>query len=258
MINNLYQKNKVRVIAGPCAIESEEMLNKIACCIKDLGLEYIRGGAYKPRVSPHSFQGLGSKGVEILVKTGNKYSLKTITEVLDEASLIKAKSCVDALQIGTRNMTNYSFLKLVGKATCSNKKPILFKRGMASRISEWLSAAEYINEEGNNNIMLCERGIRTFEDATRFTLDISAVPIVHALSSYPVCVDVSHAAGGSKIVPDLAKAAIASGADAVMLEIHPDPKKAKCDGAQQLNLENFIKLINDLKSLTKALGKELV
>lgn len=250
--------NKVIIIAGPCAIESYSQMNKICRVVSSLGLSWVRGGAYKPRLSPHSFQGLGDEGIKILKDASKKYNLKSITEVIDEHSLCLANKHIDAMQIGTRNMTNYSLLKSIGSKTAKNKKLICLKRGMSAKVSELLSATEYITEEGNNNILLCERGIRTFEDSTRFTLDISSVPVIHKQSKYPVCVDVSHAAGNSDLVSDLACAALASGTDAIMLEIHPNPKRAKCDGAQQLNMEQFKNLIDRLNVLAKALDKELV
>ena len=251
-------KNKVIVFAGPCAVENKTQIDSVCKQINKLRLSWVRAGAYKPRLSPHSFQGLGQRGLTMLKNAAVANNLWSVTEVIDEASLKQAIKNADAIQIGTRNMTNYSLLKLVGQATKKNKKMILFKRGMSAKISEWLSAAEYISDGGNKNIMLCERGLRTFEDSTRFTLDISAVPVLHKQSKYPVCVDVSHAAGNADLVPSLAKAAVAAGADAIMLEVHPNPKSAKCDGSQQLNLKQFSKLINELRELCSALGKELV
>lgn len=251
-------QNSVVVFAGPCAVEDEEQVKQVCSCLKSLGLSWIRGGVFKPRLSPASFQGLGKNGLDILVSNAKSYGLKTITEVLDQDSLDVIYPAVDALQIGTRNMSNYSLLKAIGKKTADSKMPVLFKRGMSAKISEWLTASEYIKLAGNDNIILCERGVRTFEDSTRYTLDISAVPVVHKQSSHPVCVDVSHAAGNSCFVPDLARAAIAAGADALMLEIHPNPMSAKCDGMQQLNLDEFTQLIKELQVIAKSLGKKLV
>lgn len=251
-------KNKILLIAGPCAVENDTQVKRVCKCLSSLGLSWIRGGAFKPRVSPHSFQGLGDKALNILFENAKRYNLKTITEVVDEQSLKLAIKKVNGIQIGTRNMSNFSLLKKVGEACAKEDKLVLFKRGMSAKISEWLSASEYIKAAGSRNIMLCERGIRTFEDATRFTLDISAVPVIHKQSRYPICVDVSHAAGNSSYIESLSMAAIASGADALMLEVHPSPKNAKSDGPQQLDLENFVKLYNKLNKLALSLGKELV
>lgn len=258
MRNNICEEGKVTLIAGPCSVESKEQMQAMCDCIKELGLSWVRGGAYKPRTSPHMFQGLGAKAIDILAEVSREYGLKSVSEVLDEDSLTFTIDKIDALQIGARNMTNFSFLKMCGKATKTNNMPILFKRGMSAKISEWLCATDYISEEGNNNIVLCERGVRTFEDSTRFTLDISAVPVIKKQSKYPICVDVSHATGASDLVPSMAKAAVAAGADAVMVEVHPNPSAAKSDGAQQLNLDEFKQLTQELKALTKAMGKELI
>lgn len=259
MINKLTKKNAITIIAGPCAIEDANQLDNVCKTINSLGLSWVRGGAFKPRVSPHSFQGLGAYGYDILHNIANKYSLLSLSEVVDTHSLSLAlDKKIDAVQIGTRNMTNYSLLKDVGKITNITQCPVLLKRGMSSTVSEWLSAVEYIKENGNNNITLCERGIRTFDNTTRFTLDISAVPVVHKQSNYPICVDVSHAAGNSDIVPSLALAAIASGADAIMIEVHPNPKSAKCDGPQQLNLEQFKRLVDKMQKIAGSLEKELM
>lgn len=191
----LAEKNSITIIAGPCAIESQEQFTEVAKHIKNLGLKWIRGGAYKPRHSPHCFQGLGNEAIDILYDVSKDLGLNSITELVDQQSLQYAIDKIDAVQIGTRNMTNYSLLSYIGKQTTNTKKPVLFKRGMSAKISEYLSASDYITEAGNDNIVLCERGLRTFEDSTRFTLDISAVPVLHKQSRYPVCVDVSHAAG---------------------------------------------------------------
>lgn len=259
MINNLVcAKNEIRIIAGPCAVEDDKQMDKICSCIASLGLKYVRGGAYKPRHSPHSFQGLGFDGIKILKSNCDKHNLYSVSEVVDKKSLLESKDNIDVLQIGTRNMTNYSLLTEVGHVTKNTEQAVIFKRGMSAKISEWLMACEYISMHGNGNIILCERGLRSFEDSTRFTLDISAVPVVHRQSLYPICVDVSHAAGNAWMVPDLAKAALAAGADAIMLETHPSPKEAKCDGSQQLDLESFKNLIFELQMLAKAIGKKIV
>lgn len=258
MLNNLFDNKYLSIIAGPCALESQEQVEQVARCLKLLGLHFIRAGIFKPRVSPYSFQGLGKKGIGILSSVASYYKLKTVSEVTDNNSLQLLSYKVDILQIGTRNMTNYSLLKDIAKATEINHKPIIFKRGMSAKISEYLSTLEYLKVYGNENIILCERGIRTFEDSTRFTLDISAVPVIHSLCKYPVCVDVSHSSGNSKYVFDLAKAAVACGADCLMLEVHPNPKQAKCDGKQQLDLDSFKLLIEEIKPIAKAVGKTII
>lgn len=252
------QNNEVRIYAGPCSIESKEQFEQVAECIKSLKLSWIRGGAFKPRTNPHAFQGLGEPALEIMAATAQSYGLKSISEVLDASQIELVDSYVDAFQIGTRNMSNFSLLKALGRHTSSSLKPILFKRGMAATIAEWLAASEYISYEGNHNIVLCERGIRTFETSTRFTLDISAVPVVHRLSVYPICVDVSHPAGQADYVFALARAALASGADSLMIEVHPNPGEAKSDSLQQLSLEQFKHLIEELRIIAHAMGKQLV
>ncbi|HBT95527.1 MAG TPA: 3-deoxy-7-phosphoheptulonate synthase, partial [Coriobacteriia bacterium] len=185
-------------------------------------------------------------------------NLKTLTEIVDTAHIDMVMSYIDALQIGTRNMANFELLKAVGAATAENHKAVLFKRGMAATIDEWLSAVEYLTVGGNPNVMLCERGLRTFETSTRFTLDISAVPVVHKRSLFPICVDVSHPAGQVDLVPSLAKAAIAAGCDALMIEIHPNPQKAKSDASQQLTLPAFAELLEELKAVAAAVGKTII
>lgn len=252
------QSREVRIYAGPCSIESTEQFDQVAECIAGLNLSWIRGGAFKPRTNPHAFQGLGEPALEIMARSARKYGLKSMSEVLDASHIELLDSYVDAFQIGTRNMANFSLLKALGKYTAHNKKPILFKRGMAATITEWLAASEYISHEGNNALILCERGIRTFETSTRFTLDISAVPVVHKLSVYPICVDVSHPAGQADYVFSLARAALAAGADALMIEVHPNPGQAKSDSLQQLNLDQFVHLIEELRIIAHAMGKCLV
>ena len=226
--------NEITLYAGPCSVESEEQFNEVAECIAGLGLTWIRGGAFKPRTNPHSFQGLGEEGLQIMKAGAEKYGLKTLTEVMDSAHCEMVHSYVDGLQIGARNMQNFSLLKNVGKVTAQSHKMVLLKRGLAGSISEWLSATEYLTMGGNDNIVLCERGLRTFETATRFTLDISAVPVIHKQSIFPICVDVSHPAGVRDLVPSLAYAAVAAGCDSIMIEVHPNPTEALSDGPQQL------------------------
>lgn len=250
--------DEITIFAGPCSIESPEQTLKVAETLADLGLSWIRGGAFKPRTNPHSFQGLGEEGLQILKEAHDRYGLKTLTEVVDSAHVELVDSYVDGLQIGTRNMANYSLLGNVGRHTANSGKMVLFKRGMAATIQEWLSASEYITQHGNTNVVMCERGIRTFETATRFTLDISAVPVVHKMTNMPVCVDVSHPAGVRDLVPTLARTAIAAGCDSIMIEIHPDPHKALSDAAQQLTLEQFRDLIEDLREIAAVFGKKLV
>lgn len=250
--------DEIIVFAGPCAVESQSQLDAVAECIAAAGLRWLRGGAFKPRTNPHSFQGLGEEGLEMLAISGQAYGLKTLTEVMDSAQCATVASFVDGLQIGARNCQNYSLLQTIGHLTARDRKFVLYKRGLATSISEWLNAVEYLAADGNDNIMLCERGLRTFETATRFTLDIAAVPVVHKLSLWPICVDVSHAAGTRDLVPPLAQAAIAAGADALMVEVHPDPAHAKSDSAQQLTLAQFTDMIADLRKIAAVFGKKLV
>ncbi len=231
------------IIAGPCAVESQEQLLETALGVKNAGASIIRGGAFKPRTSPYSFQGLEEEGLAILKEAGEKTGLPVVSEVIDQRSVNLASEYVDILQIGARNMQNFQLLKLVGQTG----KPILLKRGISATINEWLMAAEYIMSQGNYNIILCERGIRTFETATRNTLDISAIPVVKTLSHLPVIVDPSHASGDWRLVPPLAKASLACGAHGLMVEVHANPKQALCDGQQSLSVENFEHLMDTLK-----------
>lgn len=253
-----HEKGTITMLAGPCSIESEEQMELVGERLEKMGLTWIRGGAFKPRTSPYSFQGMGEEGLRIMAETGKRHGLSTLTEVVDSAHCEMVHSYVDALQIGTRNMANFSLLKKVGQTTSQSHKPVLFKRGMAATIDEWLSATEYLTMEGNPNVMLCERGLRTFETATRFTLDISAVPVIHKRSLFPICVDVSHPAGQVDLVPALAKASVAAGCDSLMIEVHPDPSKAKSDGPQQLTLDQFEQLFEELQQLAACIGKRIV
>ena len=230
----------------------------MAECIADLGLTWVRGGAFKPRTNPHSFQGLGEEALKIMKNTGDRLGLKTLTEVMDSAHCELVHSYVDGLQVGARNFQNFSLLRKIGQVTADSHKMVLYKRGFAGSIAEWLAACDYVTAEGNDNIVLCERGIRTFETATRFTLDIAAVPVVHKQSLFPICIDVSHPAGQRDLVPSLAKAAVAAGADSLMIEVHPNPPAALSDGPQQLTPDQFRVLVEELRELAAVLGKKIV
>ncbi|MEM3833429.1 MAG: 3-deoxy-7-phosphoheptulonate synthase [Thermoprotei archaeon] len=231
------------VIAGPCSVESEEQVIQIAKFVKEHGASMLRGGAFKPRTSPYSFQGLGEKGLVYLKKVSEITGLPVVTEVLDPRDVKLVEKYADVLQIGARNMQNFPLLKEVGRSF----KPILLKRGFGATIEELLSAAEYIMKEGNMNVVLCERGIRTFETSTRFTLDIAAVPVLKELTHLPIIVDPSHAAGRRSLVPSLAKAALAAGADGIIVEVHQDPDRALSDGQQSLTLDGFKDMMEELK-----------
>ena len=243
----------ITVIAGPCAVESEDSLFKIADAVKEEGANILRGGAFKPRTSPYSFQGLGKKGLEFLAKARERTGLKIVTEVVSVEDVPVVAQYTDIFQIGARNMQNYSLLKTVGRFN----KPVLLKRGISATIEEFLMAAEYIVSEGNHNVILCERGIRTYEKYTRNTLDISAVPVIQFLSHLPIIVDPSHAAGDWRFVRALAKAAIAVGSNGIMVEVHDTPEKALSDGKQSLNLDNYKKLMREIKAIAKAIGRKI-
>lgn len=237
------------IIAGPCAVESEEQIYFSAKRLKELGINIIRGGIFKPRTSPHSFQGLGLDGLKYLDTVKKELGVYIVSEVMDPRDIDSMFPFVDIFQIGSRNMQNFSLLKEVGRA----KKPVLLKRGMASTIREWLLAAEYIAEEGNLDIILCERGIRTFENYTRNTLDLSSVPIVKELTFLPIIVDPSHGTGLKSLILPMSKASIACGSDGLMIEVHPDPKRALSDGRQSLNFEEFEKVLVEIKDFYKSL-----
>ena len=245
------------IIAGPCSVESRDQMHEVAAGLSELGIKVMRGGAYKPRTSPFSFQGLEHKGLELLREAADAYGLLVVTEVTDSANAEAVSEYADILQIGTRNMANFSLLKKIGEVTAESGKPVVFKRGMAATIEEWLQATNYITMFGNENVILCERGIRTFETAYRFTLDITAVPVVKKLSLLPIIVDVSHPAGQADLVPAIARASVAVGADGIMVEVHPHPREALCDGPQSLDLDQFAKLVRDLKPVAAAVGTEL-
>ncbi len=244
---------EVIVMAGPCAVESEEQVFQTALAVKKAGARILRGGAYKPRTSPFSFQGLQEEGLKILSKVRKALDIPVITEVMDTHEVELVALHADILQIGARNMQNYSLLKEVGKTG----RPVVLKRGFSSTINEWLTAADYVLAEGNENVILCERGIRTFEDSTRFSLDVSSIPVIHKFSHLPVIVDPSHPAGHFEYVPALAKAGLAAGADGLLVEVHPNPAQALVDGLQSLTFENFVKLMGELGPLAKALGRHL-
>lgn len=245
--------NDLALIAGPCAVETEEQIFSIAEFLSNKGIKIMRGGAYKPRTSPYSFQGLQIEGLKLLKAVATKYDMAIITEVLDLSLLDTVYPYADILQIGARNMKNYHFLKELGKTD----KPILLKRGMDATIEEWLLAAEYILLGGNSNVILCERGIRTFDHTTRNTMDIAAIPIVKQLSHLPIIADPSQASGNRDIVTPLSLAAIAAGADGLMIEVHNNPEKALSDGPQSLKFDQFSELIEKIQSLQTMSGKFL-
>ena len=241
------------LMAGPCAIESAFQMQSVARSVKAAGAVMLRGGAYKPRTSPYAFQGFGAPALELLAQTGREMGLPTVSEITDAAQLPQFEH-VDMLQVGARNMQNFELLKEVGRMS----KPILLKRGLSNSYEEWIMSAEYIMSEGNENVILCERGIRTFETYTRNTLDVSAIPAVKKMSHLPVIVDPSHAAGMYWMVEPLAMAAIAAGADGLMIEVHNDPPHAKCDGQQSLTPEKFDALMKKVKTMVPMMGKSLV
>ena len=241
------------MMAGPCAVESREQMMTIAEAVKKSGAKFLRGGAFKPRTSPYSFQGLEEEGLKMLKEAGDASGLLTITEVISERSIEIAANYVDMFQIGARNSQNFHLLREVGRSG----KPVLFKRGPSTTIDEWLNAAEYIMSEGNYNVVLCERGIRTFETATRNTLDISAIPVVKYNSHLPIFVDPSHAAGKTQYILPLSLAAIAAGADGLIIEVHPNPRCALSDAAQQLSPEAYDNLCKDIGKIAEIIGREL-
>lgn len=245
---------KLAIIAGPCSVETPEQIEGVAQAIKAAGATMLRGGAFKPRTSPYSFQGLQDKGLDMLCQAGKKAHLPVVTEIMSADKIdLFLKDDVDIIQIGARNMQNFELLKAVGKT----RKPVLLKRGLSATIEEWLMSAEYIMAGGNRNVILCERGIRTFETYTRNTLDLSAVLAVKHKSHLPIVVDPSHATGKRWMVEALSKAAIAAGADGVMIEVHNDPDKALCDGAQSITPDMFARLMDSLRQLAPIVGREL-
>lgn len=244
---------RIIVMGGPCAIESKEQLFASAQAVKDAGAPILRGGAYKPRTSPYAFQGLEEEGLKYMKEVKEKTGLSVICEVTSIEGAHVAAEYVDILQIGARNMQNFELLKAVGKINL----PVLLKRGLCATIDEWLNAAEYIMSEGNPNVILCERGIRTYETSTRNTLDISAIPVIKSKSHLPIIVDPSHASGKRTYIPSLAKAAIAAGADGLIIEVHPNPKQALSDGPQSLDPDQFKKLMEELKPIALACNRSL-
>ncbi|HOE20789.1 MAG TPA: 3-deoxy-7-phosphoheptulonate synthase [Spirochaetota bacterium] len=252
--NTTINHQNVSVIAGPCSIESEDQIMATAHFVKKAGATILRGGAFKPRTSPYAFQGLGIEGLKLLKKAGDYYAMPVVTEILDSEDIAMVSQYADILQVGARNCQNFSLLKKLGKI----QKPILLKRGMMVTIKEYLMAAEYILAEGNTNVILCERGIRTFETETRNTLDISAVCVLKQKTHLPVMVDPSHASGNWKLIHPLSLAAIAAGADGLMIECHINPEVALCDGEQSLRPDKFELLMHDVKELCTMLNKSVL
>ena len=245
--------NKIAMMAGPCAVENYQFVKDAAIACKAAGAQILRGGAYKPRTGPYSFQGLGEEGLKILRQVGDEEGMAVVTELLDIRTIDKVVEYTDIIQIGARNMQNFNLLEEVGKTN----KPVLLKRGMSARIKEWLLAAEYILSNGNPNVILCERGIRTFEKETRGTLGLASVPLIKELSHLPIVVDPSHATGKLSLIPPMTKAAIAAGADGIIVEVHPKPEEALCDGQQALTPDMFSKLMTELKPIAEAVGRSL-
>jgi len=240
------------VIAGPCAVENRDRFLQAALQLKKIGVQMLRGGIFKPRTSPYAFQGLAEEGLDILAEAKRVTGLPVVTEVMDTRDVETVARYADVIQIGSRNMQNFILLKEGGRT----RKPVLLKRGLAATIQEWLMAAEYIMAEGNLQVIMCERGIRTFETHTRNTLDVSAIPAIKHLSHLPVIADPSHAAGRWGMVAPLAKAAVAAGADGLMIEVHPNPDEALCDGGQSLTPANFADLLDEIKPVAEAVGRQ--
>jgi 3-deoxy-7-phosphoheptulonate synthase len=241
------------VMAGPCAVESREQLLEIAHAVKQAGASILRGGAFKPRTSPYSFQGLGEKGLEILAEAREETGLLVVTETIDPENVSLVEQYADILQVGARNMQNFTLLKRIGKS----KRPVLLKRGISATIEELLMAAEYILSEGNYNVILCERGLRTFNNYTRFTMDISTIPEVKRISHLPIIADPSHGTGRWRMVAPVAQASIAAGADGIIIEVHPNPKEALSDGPQSLTVQNFAQLMGVMDRIGQAIGRKI-
>ncbi len=247
-------KNTVTMMAGPCSIDSETVLDEAAAMASERGVKILRGGAYKPRTGPYSFQGHGESALKLMKKAGEKYGMATISEIKNLQDIALFEEYVDILQIGARNMQNYDLLKVVGKS----RKPVMLKRGLAATLEEWLLAAEYILHGGNEKVMLCERGIRTFEDEVRFTLALGSVPALRELTHLPIIVDPSHAMGKTRWVKDAALGGVAVGADGLIIEIHPRPEESRCDSAQLLDAEHWNDCMNAVTSVARAIGKRVV
>ncbi len=239
------------IIAGPCSVENEAMILRTAEFLRGHGVRLMRAGAYKPRSSPYSFQGMGQEGLDILARARQRTGIGIVTELMDTDNADAVEEAADVIQIGTRNMQNFSLLRRVAKA----QKPVLLKRGLAATLEEWLMAAEYVMAGGNYNVVLCERGVRTFSDHSRNTLDLSVIPPVKHLSHLPILVDPSHGTGKRDYVPAMALAALAAGADGLLIEVHPEPDKAMSDGAQSLDFAGFTKLLESLRRLAEPLGR---
>jgi 3-deoxy-7-phosphoheptulonate synthase len=244
---------RIVIMAGPCAVESEQQLMETAKAVKSFGASIIRGGAFKPRTSPFSFQGLEKKALKMLARVKSDLGIPVITEVLDIQNIEVIAKHADILQVGARNMQNFALLKELAKM----RHPILLKRGFSATVMEWLTAADYLLAEGNQQVILCERGIRTFEDSVRFSMDISSIAVIKRFSHLPIVVDPSHAAGHFAYVPTIAKAAIAAGADGLLIEVHLNPEEALVDGLQSLNIPNFERLMAELRPIAKAIGRSI-
>ncbi len=242
--NVTISQNSLTLIAGPCAVESREQLWETAAAVKAAGADILRGGAFKPRTSPYAFAGLGAEGLRLLAEAGREFGLPVVSEITAEEELPLFEG-IDMLQVGARNMQNFSLLRALGR----QEKPVLLKRGLAATYEEWLAAAEYILREGNPHVVLCERGIRSYQSGTRGTLDLAAVPVMHSLTHLPVLVDPSHAAGVAEWVSALGRAAVAAGADGLMVEVHPHPEAALSDGEQALLPQEFAKLAKDARRI---------
>lgn len=245
--------NKVVVMAGPCSVENKDQIERAADIVADGGARFLRGGAFKPRSSPYAFQGLGEKGLQMMRAAADRRGLYVVSEVMDASQIELLTTYSDVLQVGARNMQNFNLLRELGKL----RKPILLKRGPSATIEELLLSAEYLLSGGNYDVMLCERGIRTFETATRNTMDVSAIPVLHKLTHLPVVADPSHGTGRRDMVPALARASVAAGADAIIMEVHHDPDRALSDGAQSLNPEQYYDLMQQLRLLAPAVGRSL-
>jgi len=244
---------EIVIMAGPCAVESEEQLSETAKSVRARGASLLRGGAFKPRTSPYSFQGLGKEGLEMLERAKEMTGMSVVSEVMDTRQVETVARYADMLQIGSRNMQNFPLLKEAGRTS----KPILLKRGMMATLDEYLHAAEYLLSQGNTQVVLCERGIRTFESSTRFTLDLNAIPVLKQRTHLPVIVDPSHGTGIRSLVPTMAKASLAAGADGLLMEVHYRPEEALCDGSQSLFPEEFGMMMEDLRKIAEAVGRSI-